>query len=317
MPPRSRARSSGDGRALASGTPAGERSHEPGTCPLSRHGVLAQPLGGTRARRVDADARRGRARSVAVVVAIRSCAAVMRRHVQPDVDAVEERPAEPAEVAPPRERRARALGVPRAEVAARARVRGEHELEPRREARRPARPRDGDRRPDSSGWRRASSAAGLNSGASSRKSTPCAARAAAPGRMSPLPPPTIAAGAGGVVRRLERRPARRSSAPTGMPDQRADRTHLEAGDGIEVGQQRREPRGEHRLAGAGRPEQVDVVPAGRGDLHGLHRIRVADDVGEVARFVGRRPRARPASAGPTGSGVEFGAVEDRRVARAT
>ena len=69
-----------------------------------------------------------------------------------------------------------------------------------------------------------------------------------------------------------------------------------AATAIEVGQQRRQPRGEHRLAGAGRPEQVDVVPAGRGDLHRLHRIRVADDVGEVAGSRRAAPRARPASA---------------------
>ena len=47
--------------------------------------------------------------------------------------------------------------------------------------------------PDSSGWRSTSSTADGNSGASSRNSTPCEARAAAPGRMSRLPPPTIAA----------------------------------------------------------------------------------------------------------------------------
>ena len=40
------------------------------------------------------------------------------------------------------------------------------------------------------GCRSASRAAGRNSGASSRKSTPWDARAAAPGRMIPLPPPT-------------------------------------------------------------------------------------------------------------------------------
>ena len=47
--------------------------------------------------------------------------------------------------------------------------------------------------PDSSGCRSTSSTADGNSGASSRNSTPWEARAAAPGRMSRLPPPTIAA----------------------------------------------------------------------------------------------------------------------------
>ena len=107
----------------------------PGTCALSRHGV-SRSRSAARARaasmRTRAEAELG---SVGLRCAIRNCAAVMRRHVQPDVDAIEQRAAEPPEVAPPRERRARAVDVASAGVAARARVRREHELEPRREAR--------------------------------------------------------------------------------------------------------------------------------------------------------------------------------------
>ena len=47
--------------------------------------------------------------------------------------------------------------------------------------------------PDSSGWRSASSTSRPNSGASSRNRQPRWAREAAPGRITPLPPPTIAA----------------------------------------------------------------------------------------------------------------------------
>ena len=47
--------------------------------------------------------------------------------------------------------------------------------------------------PASSGWRSASSTSRANSGASSRNSTPRCASDAEPGRMMPLPPPTIAA----------------------------------------------------------------------------------------------------------------------------
>ena len=47
--------------------------------------------------------------------------------------------------------------------------------------------------PASSGWRSASSTSLANSGASSRNSTPRCASEADPGRMIPLPPPTIAA----------------------------------------------------------------------------------------------------------------------------
>ena len=47
--------------------------------------------------------------------------------------------------------------------------------------------------PDSSGWRSASSTSRPNSGASSRNRQPRWASDAAPGRITPLPPPTMAA----------------------------------------------------------------------------------------------------------------------------
>ncbi len=47
--------------------------------------------------------------------------------------------------------------------------------------------------PDSRGWRSASRTSRSNSGASSRNRQPWWASEAAPGRMMPLPPPTIAA----------------------------------------------------------------------------------------------------------------------------
>ena len=293
MPPRSRARSRCHGRALAAALRPASAATTPGTCPLSRHGV-ARRRSAARARaasiRTRADAELGRSpRSRHPHLRGRDAA-----HVQPDVDPVEERAAEPPEVSPSRRRHAGAVGVPRSVVAARARVRGEHQLETRGEARRSVGPRDR----DDAGLERLPQ--GIERGRAELRRLVEEEHAVGRTRgRAGTDEPAAAADdrrrAGGVMRRLERRPAHQLGADR-HADQRTDGAHLQRRDGIQIRQQRRQPRGEHRLAGAGWPEQVDVVPARRRDLHGLHRIRVADHIGEVAGSRRAARRARPASA---------------------
>ena len=106
--------------------------------------------------------------------------------------------------------------------------------------------------PCSSGWRSASSAAGANSGASSRNSTPRWAREAAPGRGRPVPPPTSAVtvavwcGSSNGGRAPGRRPA------SSVPATEWTAVTSSACSLVEVGQQAGQPRGQHRLAGARR-----------------------------------------------------------------
>ena len=74
-----------------------------------------------------------------------------------------------------------------------------------------------------------------------------------------------------------------SDRPTGRPD--SDRIELDLErrvGGSRSGSTPGQPGREHGLARPGRAEQEDVVPAGRGDEHGLDGVVVADDLGEVA-----------------------------------
>ena len=118
---------------------------------------------------------------------------------------------------------------------------------------------------------------------------------AAPGRASPTPPPTIAAGDAvwcGARNGGRRRPARgpRGSAPA------TEWIAVTSSDSVavEVGQQPGQPLGEHRLAGARRAVQEQVVPARRRHLEGERRVGLPGDVGEVEAA---RPPRRPPSTG--------------------
>ena len=165
--------------------------------------------------------------------------------------------------------------------------------------------------PDSAGWRSACSTDCLNSGASSRNSTPRWAREIAPGRMKPLPPPMIAGHRRAVVRRDERRAGHQGPRPGQDAQQRLDRRHLQGVPGLERGQQTGQPLGQHRLAGARRTDHEQVVPTRRGDLQReprlvLARRRHAGRARPPGRSPARRPRpARPRRPRPrpaTGSG---------------
>src|SRR5262249_38116936 len=118
--------------------------------------------------------------------------------------------------------------------------------------------------PASSGCRSASSTSLANSGASSRNRTPRWASDAEPGRIIPLPPPTIAAlvavwcGArkGGSV----------SSETWGgsAPRHRVNGRDFQRGCSVETRQNCGNPFSQHRLARARRPEQRQVMPEPRG-----------------------------------------------------
>ena len=166
--------------------------------------------------------------------------------------------------------------------------------------------------PDSSGWRRVCSTVPLNSGASSRNSTPWWAREIAPGRATPDPPPATAAtealwcGAtnGGV----------RSSVDdlTDLPGERADRVGLERLLAAQRRQHRDQPLGEHRLADPGRPGHQQVVASGRRQLERQPRLRLPDDVGEVGPARVHRPGRRAAGRQGQGRAVLGGARTSRR-----
>ena len=97
------------------------------------------------------------------------------------------------------------------------------------------------------------------------------------------------------MRRTERRVADERMLGREQPGDRVDARDLERLIGAERGQQPREPAGEHRLAGAGRPGEQQVVPAGRSELERAPGALLAADVGEVGvdgrrdHAVGRRP----------------------------
>src|ERR1700731_2288438 len=106
--------------------------------------------------------------------------------------------------------------------------------------------------PSSSGWRRASSVSRRNSGSSSRKRTPRWARLASPG-------------AGGRL----------------LGGERVDLGHR---DRLDLGQRRQQAREAARqqgLARTRRPEEEQVVAAGRGDLQGALGDLLAAHLGQV------------------------------------
>ena len=184
---RDRARGPGPRPGVRSG-PSRSRSQLPGTSPLVRHGVptsrcawaaraCEHPRGDDRADDSPAPA-------------------PARRRAQLDlqVHPVQQRTRQLAEVPAALLAAARAREPLADRLSARARVRGEDELEPGRVAGRPA-------QPGGAPARRAPAAAAAsaaprveNSGASSRNRTPRCAREAAPGRGTPDPPPTTLAG---------------------------------------------------------------------------------------------------------------------------
>ena len=106
----------------------------------------------------------------------------------------------------------------------------------------------------------------------------------APGRMRPLPPPMTAAcdapwcGAtkGGRVM------SRASCAGPESPEHRVDRRDLHRLGLAERRQQSGQPLGQHRLAGAGRTREQQVVTAGSRDLERELGVGLADDLAEVA-----------------------------------
>jgi hypothetical protein len=70
-----------------------------------------------------------------------------------------------------------------------------------------------------------------------------------------------------------------------------DLADLDGGEQVEVGQQRREALGEHRLTRPGRTFEEEVVTASSGHLDTPARQRLAADVGEVTGVRPDRPTA--------------------------
>ncbi len=86
-----------------------------------------------------------------------------------------------------------------------------------------------------------------------------------------------------VVRRDERGPGDQPAVGQ-QPHERVDRRHLDRDLALEIGQQPGQPRGEHRLAGAGRPDHEEVVTAGRRDLDRPSRLLLSGDIGQVQQW---------------------------------
>src|SRR5690606_19344128 len=80
---------------------------------------------------------------------------------------------------------------------------------------------------------------------------------------------------------LERRAAQQAAAGVEGAGDGVDGGHLERVAVVEVRQETGEPGGQHGLAGTGRADHEEVVPAGGGDLEGEAGVRLSDDVGEV------------------------------------
>ena len=134
--------------------------------------------------------------------------------------------------------------------------------------------------PSSSGWRSTSSVWRLNSGNSSRNSTPLWASEISPGE-GVEPPPTRPGVADRVVRRAEGTDGQQRLAGLQPAHGAVDPRGFDRFAGRQVGQDRRHPLGQHRLAGAGRAEHQEVVPAAGG--HGQRPLGhlLAADVGEI------------------------------------
>ena len=120
----------------------------------------------------------------------------------------------------------------------------------------------------------------------------------------------------GVVRRAKRRAAS-SRRRRSRPGDRAHRGDLQRF----VFRHRRQHAGQalrqHRLAGARRPDQQQVMAAGRRDLERAPRLRLAAHVGEIRRIAARAPRSA-AALRRIGSGSRAGEMRadlEQRVAR--
>ncbi len=88
--------------------------------------------------------------------------------------------------------------------------------------------------------------------------------------------------AGRMMRRAER-PAVGQRAAFDLAGDRSDHRHFEQFGRRQRRQNGRQPRGEHRFAGAGRPDHEQVMAAGRGDFERALGAFLALDVGEVER----------------------------------
>ena len=178
-----------------------------------------------------------------------------------------------------------AVGVGRAILPTRTRIGGHHELEARRELSDRVRSVDG----DYPGLERlAQCVEGRRLKLGSLIEEQDAVRG--PRRGTGTDDATAAAHQGcrrrGVMGRLERR-AHRETRTDREARKRADRAHLQRILGPEIGQEAGKPGGEHRLSGAGRPEQEEMVSSRRGNGERLDGILVAHYVGEVEPVVHR------------------------------
>ncbi len=88
--------------------------------------------------------------------------------------------------------------------------------------------------------------------------------------------------AGGMMRRAERPPVGQRALGD-LARNGGDHRDFEQLAGRERRQDRGQPRGEHRLAGAGRADHQQIVPAGRRDLQGALGALLALDVAQVER----------------------------------
>ncbi len=84
-----------------------------------------------------------------------------------------------------------------------------------------------------------------------------------------------------VMRRPERWPVDRRGSRTQLTRGGMHAGRLEGCLGRKRRQDAREASSQHRLAGAGRADHQQMVPAGRGDLDGQLRQRLAPDLGEI------------------------------------
>ena len=131
---------------------------------------------------------------------------------------------------------------------------------------------------------------GGNSPSSSRNSAPAVRERDLAGRGAAAAAADERGRRRGVVRRAER-PRRAQTVPRiGMPGGGVDARDLERLVGVERRQDRRQPAGEHRLAGARRPDEQQVVPAGGGDLERAARATASPRTS--ARSTGSSSRSR-------------------------
>ena len=116
---------------------------------------------------------------------------------------------------------------------------------------------------------------------SSRNSTPRCARLTAPGRASPVPPPTSAATLDVWCGRHKRRALDQRRAARQQACHRVDRRHLQRFGFRQRRQQPRKALRQHRFADTGRAGHHQVMGTGRGDLDCEPGLRLAHHVGEV------------------------------------